>query len=51
VKSYYGASYSRAFELLEPCEGKLSCTVLRGGSGGNIAPLPDRLKAGSSNQA
>ena len=28
-------------ERLEPCEGKLSRTVLRGGSGGNAAPLPD----------
>ena|SRR5262245_34300887 len=27
--------------LLEPCEGKRSSTVLRGGSGGDAAPLPD----------
>jgi hypothetical protein len=26
---------------LEPDEGKLSRPVLRGGSGGNAAPLPD----------
>ena len=26
---------------LEPCEGKLSRTVLRGGRGGNASPLPD----------
>ncbi len=26
---------------LEPCEGKLSRTVLRGGSGSDAAPLPD----------
>lgn len=38
----HGASYPRAFELLEPCDGKLSCTVLRGGSGGNTASSPDR---------
>jgi hypothetical protein len=27
--------------LLEPCEGKPSSTVLRGGGGGDAAPLPD----------
>ncbi len=27
--------------LLEPCEGQLSRTVLRGGGGGDAAPLPD----------
>ena len=27
--------------LLEPCEGKPSRTVLRGGGGGDAAPLPD----------
>jgi hypothetical protein len=27
---------------LEPCEGKLSSTVLRGGSGSNAASLPDK---------
>ena len=26
---------------LEPCAGKLACTVLRGGGGGNVVPLPD----------
>jgi len=31
--------------LLEPCEGKPSSTVLRGGRGGNIPSLPD-LRAG-----
>ena len=29
--------------LLEPCEGKLSCTVLRGESGSNTADLLDQL--------
>lgn len=32
---------SWAFERLELCEGKLSCTVLRGGSGRKVIPLPD----------
>jgi len=32
---------SRNFELLEPYEGKLSRTVLRGGSGSNAASLLD----------
>ena len=32
---------SRAFERLEPCAVKVARTVLRGGSGGNIASLPD----------
>ncbi len=31
-----------AFERLEPCEGRLSCTVLRGRGGGNAALLPDK---------
>ncbi len=31
-----------ALQRLEPCEGKLSCTVLRGGGGGNAASLPDQ---------
>jgi len=31
------------FERLEPYEGKLSCTVLRGGCGGNAVSLPDYL--------
>lgn len=31
------------FELLEPYEGKLSRTVLRGGSGSNAADLLDNL--------
>ena len=29
--------------LLEPYEGQLSSTVLRGGGGGDAAPLPDTL--------
>ena len=29
--------------MLEPCEGKLSCTVLRGEGGSNIADLPDQI--------
>ena len=28
--------------LLEPCAVKVASTVLRGGGGGNVAPLPDR---------
>ena len=32
--------FGRALERLEPYEGKLSCTVLRGGVGGNTTPLP-----------
>ena len=30
-----------ALQRLEPDEGKLSCPVLRGGSDGNVTPLPD----------
>src|ERR1700733_1402235 len=30
-------------DLLEPYEGQPSCTVLRGGSGGDAAPLPDQI--------
>jgi len=30
--------------LLEPCAGKLACTVLRGRGGGNATPLPDQAK-------
>ncbi|MBM4287523.1 MAG: hypothetical protein FJ135_05135 [Deltaproteobacteria bacterium] len=33
----------KLFERLEPCEGKLSCTVLRGGGFGNKVPLPDSM--------
>ena len=29
--------------MLEPCEGKLSCTVLRGESGSNTADLLDQM--------
>jgi hypothetical protein len=32
-----------ALQRLEPDEGKLSCPVLRGGSGSNATSLPDRL--------
>ena len=31
----------RAVGRLEPCAGKLACTVLRGGHAGNGVPLPD----------
>ena len=31
-----------AFEMLEPCEGRLSRTVLRGLGGSNAPWLPDR---------
>jgi len=30
-----------ALKRLEPCAGKLACTVLRGGSSGNVVSLPD----------
>jgi len=30
-----------AFEMLEPCAGKLACTVLRGLGAGNSSRLPD----------
>ncbi len=36
-----GAFCQRAFERLEPCAVKVARTVLRGGSGGNVASLPD----------
>ena len=32
---------NKSFELLEPYEGKLSRTVLRGGAGSNASLLPD----------
>jgi hypothetical protein len=32
-----------ALSRLEPCAGKLACTVLRGRGGGNAALLPDRV--------
>jgi len=32
---------TRAVGRLEPCAGKLACTVLRGGRAGNGVPLPD----------
>jgi hypothetical protein len=36
-------SDARNCQILEPCAGKLARTVLRGGGGGNAAPLPDHL--------
>ena len=33
---------NRGLEKLEPYEGKLSCTVLRGEEGSNALDLPDR---------
>ena len=33
-----------AFEMLEPSDRKLSCSVLRGEWGGNTLDLPDKLK-------
>ncbi|KAA5378135.1 conjugal transfer protein TraI, partial [Phocaeicola dorei] len=33
--------YNKNFELLEPYEGKLSRTVLRGERGSNASDLPD----------
>ena len=35
----------RSIELLEPYDGKLSCTVLRGESARKGADLPDLLNA------
>jgi carbon storage regulator CsrA len=32
-----------AFLMLEPCARKLARTVLRGGSSGNVASLPDNI--------
>ena len=37
------ASYCKAFEGLERLDAKVSRAVLRGGSGGNAASLPDRV--------
>ena len=37
---------NRNIELLEPYEGKLSCTVLRGEGGSNALDLPDVDKQG-----
>ena len=40
-----GVSYNEMpYEKLEPYEGKLSRTVLRGGIGSNADLLPDRLQ-------
>ena len=35
-----------AFERLERCDEKSSCTVLRGGSGREAPPLPGSIEAG-----
>ena len=35
---------NRNIELLEPYEGKLSCTVLRGEGGSNALDLPDTIR-------
>ena len=35
-------SFLKPYERLEPCEGKLSRTVLRGGTGSNAGLLPDQ---------
>jgi hypothetical protein len=35
---------NKSIELLEPYEGKLSCTVLRGERGSNAPDLPDWLE-------
>ena len=42
----HSASYHGAFERLELCEGKLSCTVLRGQGASNGPLLPDRRVGG-----
>ncbi|WP_455550313.1 hypothetical protein [Bacteroides zhangwenhongii] len=39
---------NRNIELLEPYEGKLSCTVLRGEGGSNALDLPDKQRVMSS---
>ena len=33
--------YTRPYDRLEPYDGKLSRTVLRGGAGSNVSLLPD----------
>ena len=33
--------YTKPFDRLEPYDGKLSRTVLRGGAGSNVSSLPD----------
>ena len=35
---------NRSYELLEPYEGKLSRTVLRGERGSNVPALPDNIE-------
>lgn len=42
VSRLVGICGGRCFELLEPCEVKVSCTVLRGEGGSNTADLLDR---------
>jgi len=40
-----------AFERLEPCEGRLSRTVLRGRGGSNAALLPGAALRGAAERA
>ena len=42
VSELAGICIGRCFELLEPCEVKVSCTVLRGEGGSNIPDLLDK---------
>jgi hypothetical protein len=39
-----GSRLQRAYTWLEPDEGKLSCSVLRGGRSGNASSLPERVR-------
>ena len=43
MQSNLSRSSNGGFERLEPCEGKPSCTVLRGGCASNGVSLPDQL--------
>lgn len=45
VRNNSGAVAQQRDEILEPYEGKLSRTVLRGGIGSNVNSLPDRSNA------
>ena len=38
-----GCTTRATFEMLEPCAGKLACTVLRGRSGREAGELPGAL--------
>ena len=44
IESYMAGLFykGRLLRLLEPCEARVSRTVLRGGGGREAAPLPDR---------